>query len=134
MAATRGAGNITVTYNATDITSYLSETELNQEIAELEATHLASTAMEQAPGLSSFSVSFNGDWDATLDGLIGVDAPAGTLRTVVVAITDASSDTVTYTWTDNGFVTGYNISASATGKITHDSTLRCNGAPVRATS
>lgn len=129
--AAKGAGNVTVTYNSNDITNYLNEVELNQAVAELEATHFGSTAQETDPGLSSFTVSFNGDWDSTLDGYIGVDAPAGTKRTVAVAFTDEGGTTVTYTWTNEGFVTGYNISASATGKIEHDSTLRCNGAPSR---
>lgn len=132
--AAKGAGNIAVTYNNVPITNYLNEVELSATVSELEATHFGSTAEETDPGLASYSVSFNGDWDKALDDLIGVDAPAGTKRTVAVAITDESGDVVTYTWTLEGFVTGYNINASATGKIEHDSTLRLNGVPGRAVS
>lgn len=51
-----------------------------------------------------------------------------------IGFTDASGDTVTYTWTSQAFVTGYNLSAQATGKITSGPKVRLSGLPGRAVS
>jgi len=132
MAARKGAGNITVTYNSQAITNYLNQASLQATAAELEATHFGSTGEEMDPGLSGWTVSFNGDWATALDTIIGPDAITSVKRTVVIAINGGSGATATYTWTSNGFVTSYNPSADATGKITHSAQLRLSGIPSRA--
>jgi hypothetical protein len=131
MAARKGAGNITVTYNAQAITNYLNQTSLQATVAELEATHFGSSAEEFDAGLTGWTVSFSGDWATALDTIIGPDAITSTKRTVVIALNGGSGATATYTWTSNGFVTNYNPSADATGKITHSAQLRLSGAPNR---
>ena len=130
MAARKGAGNVTVTYNANAITNYINQANLQATVAELEATHFGSASQEFDAGLSGWTLNFNGDWHATLDGYIGPDAITSTKRTVVIAFSDGTT-TVTYTWTTNGFVTNYNPAADATGKITHSAQLRLSGAPGR---
>jgi hypothetical protein len=130
MAASKGAGRTTVTYNANPITNYLNQANLQATVNELEASHFGSTAQEFDPGLSGWTIGFNGDWHATLDGYIGPDAITAVKRTVVITLNDGTS-TVTYTWTSQGFVTNYNPQSDATGKITHSAQLRLSGSPVR---
>lgn len=130
MAATKGAGNATVTYNANAITNYTNSVDLQNTIAELEATHLGSTAQESDAGLGSYQLQIGGDWNPTIDGYLGPDSLAGTKRTCAIAFTSGGS-TVTYTWTSQAFITNYTVRTSATGKLEWSATLRLSGAGSR---
>lgn len=130
MAAVKGAGNSTVTYNSNALTSYVNSVDLQNTIAELEATHLASTAQEADAGLGSYQLQMGGDWNPTLDGYLGPDSLTGTKRTAAIAFT-AGGSTVTYTWTSQAFITNYSITTSATGKLEWKATLRLSGAGSR---
>lgn len=127
--AIRGAGNVTVTYNSNNITAYINEFELSQTVAELERTSLASTVMEYDPSIAEYTLTLNGDWAIALDNILGPDIVSPVTRAVSIAIEDGAS-TVTYAWT-SGFLTGFNISGSATDKITHAPSLRLSGPPTR---
>ncbi len=129
--AVRGAGNTTVTYNGSNITAYINEVELASTIAELEASNLASTVMQYTPSIAEYTLTMSGDWSSALDAIFGPDIVTPALRTVVVSFTEGGS-TVSYTWTTNGFLTGYSISSSASDKITHSPSLRLSGPPTRA--
>lgn len=133
MAALKGAGNITVSYNSNDVTNYINNADLQMTVAELEATHLGSTGQEMDPGLPGFTLGLTGDWAVASDGYFAPDILSPTKRTVVIAYTDGAS-TVTYTWTSAGFLTGYNITGGATDKISTSPALRLSGKPTRAVS
>lgn len=134
MAAIKGAGNNTVTYNANAITNYTNQTDLQATIAELEATHLGSTAMQTDPGLASWQLQIGGDWNSTIDGFLGPDALESVRRTTVIGFSDGS-ETVTYTWTAagdvGGFITNYQVQSTAQGKLAWTATLRLSGNPMR---
>lgn len=130
MTATKGAGNSTVSFNATPLTNYVNSQDLQNTIAELDGTHLGSVEMEADAGLPSHSLQMSGDWHPTLDGVLGPDSLTGTKRTAVVTFT-AGGQTVTYTWTSQAFITSYNVTSSATGKLEWSATLRLSGAPTR---
>ena len=129
--AVRGANNVVVTYNSNNISAYLNQAELAATIAELEGTNLASTVAEYAPSLASYTLSLGGDFAVAADTILGVDALTPTLRTCSIKFTDSTGANVTYTWTAKAFITGYSISAQATGKIEHTPTLRLSGTPTR---
>lgn len=135
MAATKGAGNSTVTYNATAITNYVNSADLTNAVAELESTHLGSTAETADGGLVSSSLQLSGDWVSALDALFGPDSLASAKRTTVITYT-ASGTTITYTWTASGdvggFVTNYQPKTTATGKLEWSATLRLSGLGVRS--
>lgn len=135
MAATKGAGNSTVTYNSNALTNYVNDVSLQNTIKELESTHLGSTAESADPGLASFSLQIGGDWNSTLDGYLGPDSLTGTKRTTVITFT-ANGATVTYTWTASGdvggFITNYQPKSAANDKMTWTATLRLSGLGVRS--
>lgn len=135
MAAVKGAGSVTVTYNSNNITAYVNSASIAASIAELDTTDLASTAMEYIPGLADFTVSLEApNWDATLDGYIMPDLLTPAQRTLAIAYSDGSS-TVTYTWTTASFLTAGTLSAEATGLVSLSGiSIRGNGAPSRAVS
>ena len=130
--AVRGAGNATVTYNSQNITQYINSVELAATIQELEATDLASTVAEYSPSLAEYNLSLGGDWAQALDNILGVDAVAPTVRTCVVKFTDETDAWVQYSWATS-FISGFSISASATGKIEHSPSIRLSGTPTRTT-
>lgn len=130
--AARGAGNVAVTYNAQNMTAYIKSAELQATIQELEATDFASTAAEYSPSLAEFTLSLGGDWIQALDNILGVDAIVPTVRACNIKFTDKAGAWVQYAWT-TAFITGFNISASATGKIEHSPSLRLSGVPTRTT-
>jgi hypothetical protein len=129
--ARKGAGNFTVTYNSQNITAYINQADLEMAITELEATTLTSTGMDYDPGLGDFTLRLTNDWNKALDDILAPDVITPTKRTVVVTVT-GDTGTATYTWTSKAFITGYPISAPASGKITGTPTLRLGGAPVRS--
>lgn len=135
MAALKGAGNTVISYNSNALTNYTNSAQLANTIAELESTHLGSTAESADAGLVSSALDIGGDWDSTLDGYLGPDSLTGTKRTTVITFTDGTDD-VSWTWTASGdvggFVTNYQVQATATGKIVWTAQLRLSGLGVRA--
>ena len=129
--ALKGAGNASCTYDGVNISQYLNTNTLTNTIAELEATVLTSTAEETIAGLGSYELTIEGDWSKTIDDKLGPDSLTGVKRTVILTYGPAGA-VVTYTWTTQGFLTSYEINATATDKIVLSGTLRLNGAPVRA--
>lgn len=130
MAAAKSAGNVTVTFNGNNISAYLNDAQVTMAWEELEKTNLASTGKEFMPGLADVTMSLPLAFlDATLDGYIY--AAWGTLVTTSIARDDGDT-TVTYTWTTNSFITGYDFGAPAAAIQGGQVALRCNGLPSRA--
>lgn len=135
--------NVRVRYGVsplTDITSYLNEFELATTISEIETTNLASTTQTYIPSMAEYTLSLSGDWLTDFDAIFGPDIVNPVMRTVKIAFfnpaldvvtTPVTNDTVVYLWTNNAFITGYNISASSGDKVTHSATLRLSGPPTR---
>ena len=136
--ATKALGNIVLTYNSNNISSHLNTASLEMTVEAIDTTTLASSAQEQTPGATAFSVPIGGPWSSTLDGYLGADAvsPPTTLRSFVAQI-GPSGNRVTYTWTGSStvgaFVTDYKIDATdPMGMITWSGTLTVSGAPTRS--
>ena len=131
--AVKAAGNITVTYISTDITQYCDTVQMQAQLATIDVTNLASTANEWLTGFADWTSPIGGNWDATIDALLGPDAVTpGTKRTVAIAFTDAASSTITYTWTDLGEVSNWQITSAPTEAIKWSASLKLSGAPNRA--
>ena len=131
----KGPKNVTFTYNAVNMTAYVDSVDLQMTIAELETTNLDSSAQDFIPGLPGFTADVKvTKWDKAVDDVFGVDAITPTKRTAIIAFEDASGDTITYTWTSQAFLTGYNIAGAATGKIDAGPKIRLSGAPTRVAS
>lgn len=128
-----------VTYNGTNISSYLNQASLEMIADAIDTTNLASTAQEKSAGVPGFSVPIGGFWMAALDAVLGAAAispPTTTLHALVVQI-GPSGNRATYTWTASAtvgaFVSDYKIDASdPLGMITWSGTLAVSGAPVRS--
>jgi hypothetical protein len=109
------------------------QVDLQMTVAELETTNLDSTGQEFIPGLPSYNADVKiTKWDKVIDDVLGPLMLAPAMATAVIAFKDASGDTITYTWTTNAFVTGYNISGQATGKVDSGPKFRLSGIPGRA--
>jgi YD repeat-containing protein len=131
----KGPKNCTFTLNSVNLTAYVDQVDLNMAVAELETTNLDSSAQEFIPGLPSYDASIAvTKWDKVVDDVLGPLALTPAKVTAAIGFTDASGDTVTYTWTSQAFVTGYNLSAQATGKITSGPKVRFSGLPGRVVS
>lgn len=130
--------NVRVRYwttSFTDITPYLNEWELATTIGEIETTNLASTTQTYIPSMAEYSLSLSGDWQTAFDTIFGPDVVNPAMKSVEISIVNPNigpnNDVVVYLWTNNAFITGYNISASSGDKITHSATLRLSGPPTR---
>lgn len=132
-------GNVRVRYwvtsSFTDITSYLNEWEIATTIGEIETTNLASTTQTYIPSMAEYTLSLSGDWQTAFDTIFGPDVVNPVMKSVEICIVNPnigpSGDVAVYLWTNNAFITGYNISASSGDKITHSATLRLSGPPTR---
>lgn len=131
----KGPKNITITFNSVNLTPYADEQDLQFAVAELEETNLDSSAQEFIPGLANYQADVKiTKWDLVVDNVFGPLMLNPAMVTAVITAKDASGDTVTYTWTNNAFVTGYNIAGAAGGKVTSAPKIRLSGNPVRAVS
>lgn len=131
----KGPKNYTITVASVNLTSYVDEVDLQMAVAELEDTNLDSSAQEFSPGLANYQADIKiTKWDKVVDDVVGPLMLAPAMVTAVIAVKDASADTVTYTWTSNAFFTGYNIAGAATGKVTSGPKLRLSGNPSRTVS
>lgn len=131
----KGPGNVSLTVNAVNLTAYVDEVDLQMAVAELEETNLDSSAQEFIPGLANYQADIKiTKWDLVVDNVLGPLVLSPAMVTAIIAVKDASGDTVTYTWTNNAFVTGYNIGGAATGKVTSGPKLRLSGNPSRVVS
>lgn len=135
MTAIKGAGNNLVTYNSNALTNYINSTQLNNTIAELESTHMGSTAETSDAGLVNSTLDIGGDWGATLDGYLGPDSLTGAKRTTVIQFEDGAT-VVSWTWTASGdvggFITNWNVTSDAKGKLVWTAKLRLSGLGVRS--
>lgn len=129
----KAPGNVTVTFDATDITQYLDQAELQAAVAELETTALNSVAQEYIPGLPNWQGNLKvAKWDSVIDGIIAANVLTPAKKNCIWTFKDATAVTVTYTWTNNAFFTGYNISGAIGTKIESSPSLRLSGNPTRA--
>ena len=134
MAGVKGAGNFTFTYNTNDLTDYVEHPVTANRSGTGKHEH-GSTAQSFVPGLASYQASLDlTNWDSTLDGYLAPDViTPGTKRTAVIEYTDADGGTVTYTWTNEAFLTNYSIQASPSDLIkAPGASIRLNGAPNRS--
>lgn len=127
MTALKSAGNVTVTYNSNAATAYINSVDLQNTVAELEATNLSSTGEESDAGLVNSTLNIGGDHNSTVDGYFGPDSLTGTKRTAVIVING-----VTWTWTSKAYITNYKVTADAKGKTTWSAQLRLSGLGVRS--
>lgn len=117
-------------YGGVDITDYCNAADLTIAPKELPKTHLGSTGQRFTAGVSENSVRLKGDWNPTVDALLGVDARRGTLRTGEIIFDDCSM-AVSYQWEERARVTEWKVTSPARGKIEWSATLRHNGLGVR---
>lgn len=125
-------GNVTVTYDSTELTDYCNTQDLQMAIDKLESTHFGSTGKEYVQGYGDYSIGLGGDFAMAIDDEFGADVIAGAGdKTTVITISDGT-ETVTYTWTTASSVENYNISAATGQLIQWTADLMLSGAPSRS--
>ena len=130
----KALGNVQITFNSNSLEEHMNQASVEAIVNAIDTTVLSSTAGEQIPGLTNWSVPIGGLWSSTLDGYLGPDAvsPPSTLRTLVVVIGPSGSQ-ATYTWTSNAFISNYRFGAdNPGGALTWTATLAVSGPPVRS--
>lgn len=130
--AVKGPGNITVLYNAVDITAYCDQADLDNTLEQLDATNLASTANESVSGFPTWSISIGGPWAPALDNALGPDAVTpGTKRNASIAVKHGAN-TVTYSWSAAAEIANYKITAGIKAVHKWSGKLQLSGSPTRA--
>ena len=129
--AVKAAGNVTFTLGGTDLTDNISEAQLNAAVAELNTSNLGSGDEEYEPGQRSWDGTFTVvNWTKAIDTIL-YNATT-TKATAVLTATDSGSNTVTYTWTSEAFVTGYSVGGAVGDLVQTSPTIRFSGAPTRS--
>lgn len=132
MAARKGRGNTTLTFNSVALTNYMNQAEWQAEIDRLETTHFGSTGAESIAGDTTHTISIGGDWDIAVDNALAPEAiTPGTKRTAAIAYV-GTSQTLTLTWTSNAEISNYSVSSGVSDKITWSASLALSGAPTRS--
>lgn len=131
--AVKARGKTTVSFNAHDITALCTQADLDATVAKLETTNLASTAAESITGDTTWKISLQGNWSATLDGYLGAVVGNGTQCTSYIAMQDGAT-TVTYTWTTASEIENYSVSNPANGLRTFKCDLMLSGNPTRTSA
>lgn len=122
-----GAGNYTFTFDGTAFTGSLDKLDLEETVAELEATFGDSTATASEPGLKTYKITASGAWSKALDAKLRATGK----KTAVLTIA-TSTEAVSYTWTTQAFVTNYKRTMGAKDRIDWSATFNLSGLPTVA--
>lgn len=124
--------NVSLVYNAVNITAFCDTASMDAVVEAIEDTNLASTATSNTPGDTTWTYDIGGSWAIALDNVFGPDvgSPPATLRTFVAAI-GAVGGVATYTWTTAAYITNYKVTMTAGANIKWTGKLNLTAAPVR---
>lgn len=122
-----GAGNYTFTFDSLDTTSQCDKVDLEEIVAELEATFGDATATASEPGLKTYKITASGAWSKALDAKLR----AAGKKTAVLTV-GSGANLVTYTWTTQAFVTNYKRTLGAKDRIDWSATFNLSGLPTIA--
>lgn len=122
------AGNFSFTFDSLDTSSQLDQADLEEVVAELEATFAnANGATASEPGLKTFKINASGAWSKALD----VKMRGAGKKTAVLTI-GSSTELVTYTWTTQAFVTNYKRTMASKERLNWSATFNLSGLPTIA--
>ena len=133
----KASSNLSFSYNAVALASYISESSLKNIAEAIESKNLASAAVANVGSSVSTTISISGDWDKALDDALAPDSlsPPATLRTWSMDM-GASGAQVTYgqtgTTTVGAFVSNYEANFTAGDKATWSAELTISGAVTRS--
>ncbi len=119
-----GAGNFTFTFDSLDTSGQLDKADLDETVAELEATFANSTATGSEPGLKTFKITASGAWSKALDAKM-----RGTGKKTAVLTIGSGGELVTYTWTTQAFVTNYKRTMGSKDRVDWSCTYNLSGLP-----
>lgn len=122
-----GAGNYTLTYDGLNVTSQCDKADLEETVAELEATFGDSTGVAAEPGLKTFKITASGAWSKALDAKLRSSGKKTAILTV-----GSSTELVSYTWTTQAFISNYKRTMAATERLNWSATINLSGLPVVA--
>ena len=121
------AGNYTFTFDGLSLTAQCDKMDLEEIVAELNATFGDATATASEPGLKTYKITASGAWSKALDAKLR----AAGKKTAVLTVGSAS-ELVTYTWTTQAFVTNYKRESAATERLNWSATFNLSGLPTVA--
>lgn len=129
------AGNMThvafgTSGSETNISSYLNSAELSQTVDELESTTFGDSDKEFIPGLKERDFSFEGDWDATIDGIL---APLLGVAGKSIVFGPAGNTAGMVKYSAAAWLKEYPIASSVGDKVTLSGAIRVSGAVTRGT-
>jgi hypothetical protein len=121
------AGNYTFTFDSYNATALCDKADLEEVVAELEATFGDATATASEPGLKTFKITASGAWAKALDAKL-----RGTGKKTAVLTIGSGAEQVSYTWTTQAFVTNYKRTMGAKDRIDWSATFNLSGLPTVA--
>lgn len=122
-----GAGNYTLTFDGYNATALCDKADLEEVVAELEATFGDATATASEPGLKTFKITASGAWAKALDAKF-----RGSGKKTAVLTIGSSTEQVTYTWTNQAFVSNYKRTLGAKDRVDWSATFNLSGLPTVA--
>ena len=119
-----GAGNFTFTFDSLDCSGQLDKADLEETVAELDATFANAAATGSEPGLKTFKITAGGAWSKALDAKM-----RGSGKKTAVLTIGSSTELVTYTWTSQAFVTNYKRTMGSKDRVDWSATFNLSGLP-----
>ena len=121
------AGNYTFTFDGLSLTAQCDKVDLEEVVAELNATFGDSTAVSSEPGLKTYKITGSGAWSKALDAKLRATGKKTAILTV-----GSGAELVTYTWTTQAFVANYKRQSAATERLNWSATFNLSGLPTVA--
>ena len=122
-----GAGNYSLTFDGLNVTSQCDKADLEEVVAELEATFGDATGTANEPGLKTFKITASGAWSKALDAKFRANGKKTAILTV-----GSSTELVTYTWTTQAFIANYKRTMAAKERLDWSATINLSGLPTVA--
>lgn len=128
MSALKGSGNTTISYAGTALTAYCNQADLAATVNAIDTTDFSSAAMENIPGLATWTISCGGLLDTVVEAVIGPAMITPALATAIIGVGAA-----TYTWTTTAFLGSITMSSPSPAEgQTWSASLVLSGIPVRS--
>jgi hypothetical protein len=114
----------------TDISQYLSENELGQEIELADVSAYGDEGHKNIPGLENSTASFSGHWDSAEDDIVGstTQRKAAT-RSFEYGPSGSTAGMVKYS--GEVWINSYSVSSSVSDKVSFSGSLQVDGVVTR---
>ena len=124
-------GNFGCWFGGVDVTAHVVSSTLESQQNKTAVDTFEVDDLKFTPGLTSWRSELKGFWTSALDDVFGEAASNEQNKVTYVFQIGVVPTEVSYTWTDEAFVSSYKIETNIDGALTYTASIALSGPPTR---